>query len=126
MLFSWATYDADELPAELEDGVFLYCQFSALDVEGAIFDGALLGCHFKRSNFHLSLFNVATFVRVKFEDCSFNGTSFMGCVLTECEFIRCHFGEDNIGGVCRFDDSRWYACTQSECLGLNVESVIAT
>lgn len=121
---SWTTYDNDDLPIEWKDEVFRYCQFNALDLEGEIFTGALLGCEFKASSFYLGLFNNATLARTRFEDCAFNGTSFKDCVLTECEFIRCHFAEDNMGGECQFDGSRWYACKQSECIGLDVDAVI--
>ena len=120
---SWTTYDNDD-PIEWNDAVFRFCQFNALDLEGVIFSGALLGCDLKKSSFYLSIFTTATLVQTRFEDCTFNGTSFKDCVLTECEFIRCHFAKDNMGGECQFDGSRWYACKQLECEGLDLGAVM--
>lgn len=105
------------LPKGWEEGTFKYCNFRNLDIEGAGFGGVLVGCVIEGCEWYWSLFNTTTFVSVKFENCVFRGGSFAGCSFTECQFIGCKFIEDNLGGDCSFRESRWYACTQSACIG---------
>lgn len=107
----------DSLPEEWEDGSFTYCNFSKLDIEGPGFSGVLVGCVIEDSEWYWSLFNVATFVSVKFKNCTFRGSAFASCSFTECSFINCTFTKDNLGGDCSFTENRWYACTQSGCTG---------
>jgi uncharacterized protein YjbI with pentapeptide repeats len=64
------------------------------------------------------LFNLATFVGVNFKNCTFHGCSFAGCRFVECEFDACNFTRDKLGGDCSFERSRWYACRQKNCRGL--------
>ncbi len=67
------------LPKEWEEGSFKYCNFSKLDIEGAGFCGVLVGCVIEDSDWYWSLFNVTTFVSVKFINCTFRGCSFASC-----------------------------------------------
>ncbi|QXZ10392.1 pentapeptide repeat-containing protein [Comamonas sp. Y33R10-2] len=109
------------LPKGWEESSFKYCNFSRLDIEGRGFEGVLVGCVIERCEWYWSLFNVATFVNVEFKNCVFRGATFSSCSFTECRFIECKFIKDNLGSDCRFDESRWYACTQSDCIGLPKE-----
>jgi uncharacterized protein YjbI with pentapeptide repeats len=105
------------LPRGWQEGTFKYCNFSKLNIEGSGFDGVLVGCVIEDSDWYWSLFNVTTFVSVKFINCTFRGSSFASCSFTECSFVNCSFVQDNLGGDCHFTDNRWYACTQSGCTG---------
>lgn len=107
----------DSLPEGWDEGSFKYCTFRRLDIEGSGFGGVMVGCVIEDSEWYWSLFNTATFVSVEFKNCTFRGTSFSGCTFTECSFTNCSFIKDNLGGDCRFSDSRWYACTQAGCKG---------
>jgi len=46
-----------------DDTVFRYYNFSDLDIEGKGFDGALIGCTFRKIDWYWSLFNPALFSR---------------------------------------------------------------
>jgi uncharacterized protein YjbI with pentapeptide repeats len=127
-----------------DDTIFRYCSFADLAIEGSGFDGALMDCTFRGIDWYWGLFNTTSFSRTRFENCTFRGTSFMGCQLVECHLSGCHFALDNLGGACRFEDcsivectfdkcelvldsragrpvfarTRWYGCTQTQCVGL--------
>jgi Pentapeptide repeats (9 copies) len=104
-----------------EDEAFRFCEFRGIDAEGLHIPSVFLDCIFDRCDLYLSLFNNATFVGVRFKDCNFRGCSFLGCRFVECVFENCRFTADNVGGECRFDDSRWYACTQHGTQGLGAD-----
>jgi uncharacterized protein YjbI with pentapeptide repeats len=127
-----------------DDTIFRYCSFADLAIEGSGFDGALMDCTLRGIDWYWGLFNTTSFSRTRFENCTFRGTSFMGCQLVECHLSGCHFALDNLGGACRFEDcsivectfdkcefvldsragrpvfarTRWYGCTQTQCVGL--------
>lgn len=105
------------LPEGWEEGSFKYCTFNRLDIEGKEFGGVLVGCVIDGCDWYWTLFNTAIFVNVEFKNCTFRGVSFSGCSFTECQFVGCKFMKNNLGGDCSFNDSRWYACSQSACAG---------
>ncbi len=145
MLTERRDFDRDpDLPFSLvEDGIFQYCNFNRLSIEGPSFDGTLIGCSFLGVEWYWSLFNCANFISTRFVNCTFLGSSFADCRLIECSFQDCRFDLDNLGGPCSFEDcllvettfdrcrmvlenpmnhavfagNRCYACTQTECVG---------
>ncbi len=119
MYFESTDFDRNgSLPRGWEEGTFKYCNFSNLEMEGGSVSWVLVGCVIETSEWYWGIFNTATLVSVVFKNCVFRGTSFAGCTFTECQFIGCQFIKDNLDGDCSFDDSRWYACSQSDCIGL--------
>jgi uncharacterized protein YjbI with pentapeptide repeats len=130
---------------EAMDGrIFRYCRFANFSIDGSGIEGALLWCAFEKVDWYWGLFNVATIAHSRFEDCVFRGTSFRGCEFVACSFTACSFELDNLDSACTFDDcsmvectfercsfatgrpdepifsnSRWYGCTQTQCVGLD-------
>ena len=118
LYFECANFEGkDALPKGWDEAAFKYCNFRELKVEGPGFGGVLVGCVIEDSDWYWSLFNTGTFFNVEFRNCVFRGASFAGCTFTECKFTDCSFVKDNLGGECRFTENRWYACTQSGCIG---------
>lgn len=107
-----------ELPRGWEDGVFRYCTFSGIHVEGKAFEGILSGCTVMDSSWYWGLFNTTTFVQVTFRNCVFRGSGFGGCLFAKCRFEGCRFLKDNLDAGCRFSDCSWYDCEQLDCEGL--------
>lgn len=95
---------AHGLPDEWGDNVFRFCTFDSLDIDGFGFDGAMMGCTVRRSQFYWGFFNTAVLVDLRFQDCVFPGTSFRGCRIIDCTFERCQFTLSNLGGDCTVDD----------------------
>lgn len=107
--------------ASWEDDVFRFCTFSGLNEEGAHVTAGFIDCTFEDCEFYMALFNCATLVGVTFKNCLFSGCGFPGSRLAECTFDNCSFDADNLGGACRFEESRWYACKQRGTKGLRNE-----
>lgn len=103
--------------------VFRYCTFRAFDAEGPHITSEFIDCLFEGCELYWALFNNATLVGVTFKHCRFRGCSFAGCRVVECTFENCDFTEDNLGGSCSFEGSRWYGCQQRQTNGLSVEWV---
>lgn len=101
-----------------DENVFRYCTFMQVAGEGAHVTSEFIDCQFEECGWYWGLFNLATFVGVKFKGCTFRGCSFSDCRFVECEFDACDFTPDNLGGECSFEGSRWYACHQKNCRGL--------
>lgn len=106
-------------PASWEECAFLYCTFSHIKSEGAHVTSVFVDCTIDNCDFYWGLFNVATFVGVKFQNCTFRGTGIAGCRFVECRFDGCSFIQDNLGGSCSFDGTRWHGCEQSSTQGLD-------
>jgi len=104
-----------------EDEAFSFCEFRGIEAEGLHITSVFLDCILDRCDLYLTLFNSATFVGVGFKDCDFRGCSYPGCRFVECVFENCRFTADKLGGACRFDNSRWYACTQRDTHGLSAD-----
>ena len=104
-----------------EEQVFIFCEFKGIHGEGLHVTSAFLDSTFRQCDIYWALFNIATFVGIKFHGCDFRGCSFSGCRFVECEFEDCRFLPDNLNGSCSFDDSRWYGCTQRRTEGLSTE-----
>lgn len=124
MTISYRVFEArpsEEIPWEDDDEVFVFCEFRGIHGEGLHISSAFLDCAFDHCDLYLSLFNVVTFVGVKFRHCVFRGCSFADCRFVECIFENCRFTADNLGADCRLDESRWYGCTQSDTEGLGSE-----
>jgi uncharacterized protein YjbI with pentapeptide repeats len=127
-----------------DGGVFRWCSFAQLDIEGQTISGALLGCELREIDWYWGFFNVALLSHTTFKNCVFRGASFSGCEFVACRFEDCRFVLDNLSAPCTFEDcivvetvfdrcefvienprrtpvfvnSRWYGCTQRECSGL--------
>jgi uncharacterized protein YjbI with pentapeptide repeats len=137
--------DADLTMSLVEDGIFQWCNFTGLNIEGPTFDGTLIGCVFARVEWYFSLFNCTNFLSTRFVNCTFLGCSFATCRLIECKFEDCRFDLDNLGGPCSFEEcllvetsfdrchlilqnphnhpvfvgNRSYRCAQKECVGFD-------
>lgn len=103
------------LPDEWGEAVFRYCTFDGLHMDGLSFDGAMLWCTFRQSEFYWGFFNTAVLVEVRFQDCIFPGTSFRGCRIIDCTFERCRFALSNLGGDCTVDDCTIAGTTFDDC-----------
>lgn len=147
MLIESRDFDRDaDLPWSLvEGGIFRYCNFNHLHLEGPAFDGALIGCVLRDIEWYWGLFNCADFLSTRFMNCTFLGSNFAGCRLIECKFEGCRFDLDNLGGPsglqdcllvetsfdrCQvtldnplkhpvFEGNRCYRCEQRECEGFD-------
>lgn len=106
-------------PAKWEECVYLYCTFERLEDEGASVTSVFLDCRFESCDLYWALFNTTTFVGVEFRNCVFRGCNFAGCRFVECRFDGCSFESDNLGGSCRFEETRWYGCEQVNSRGLD-------
>jgi uncharacterized protein YjbI with pentapeptide repeats len=104
---------------ESRDGIFRYCSFESINLEGGDFDGVFLACEFRDIDFYWGLFNLALLINCKFERCTFRGTSFAGCRLVECTFTECRFLKDNLGGSCVSRDTKLFDCVAENCEGWN-------
>jgi uncharacterized protein YjbI with pentapeptide repeats len=87
-----------------DDGVFRWCNFAQLELEGKIIGGALLGCAFREIDWYWGLFNNALLAHTSFKDCVFRGSSFAGCEFVQCQFDNCWFVLDNLRGPCTFEN----------------------
>ena len=112
--------------ANWEESVYRYCTFDRIEHEGLHVTSAFLDCRFESCDLYWALFNTATFVGVEFKDCVFRGCAFSGCCFVECRFDSCSFENDNLGGSCTFDDTRWYGCAQTNSQGLDGARVPVT
>jgi uncharacterized protein YjbI with pentapeptide repeats len=137
---------AADLPLSvIEDGVFRYCNFTGLEIDGPSFDGTLIGCFFDRAEWYGSLFNCTDFLSTRFQRCVFLGATFAGCRLIGCRFEECRFGLDNLSAPSSFEKclladtgferceivlsspsnrpvfvaNRVYGCTQTACQGFD-------
>jgi uncharacterized protein YjbI with pentapeptide repeats len=108
-------------PASWDEHIFQFCTFSRFDAEGVHVTANFIDCKFEDCDFYLALLNGATLVGVAFRNCQFSGCAFPGCRFVECTFDNCRFTADNLGGECRFDDSRWYGSKQRGTDGLGIE-----
>lgn len=99
--------------ANRSDNFFQYCKFSGFGEEGSHIGSNFIDCVFEDCNFYMVMFNVASLVGVVFKNCEFRGSSFSSCRIVECRFESCRFTTNNLGGVCSFNDSRWYGCKQT-------------
>jgi uncharacterized protein YjbI with pentapeptide repeats len=147
MLIERRDFDQDiDLPLSLiEDGIFRYCHFNGLHLEGPAFDAALVGCVLRDVEWYWGLFNCADILSTRFVNCVFLGSNFTGCRLIECTFEGCRFDLDNLGAPCGFrgcllvettfdqcqvvlenphnhavfEGNRTYGCTRVQCIGLD-------
>jgi len=99
--------------------VYRYSTIEGFSVNGGHVDAAFLFCNLCELDVYGCIFNLCVFVDCTFENCTFRGTAFPGCKFVDCTFTGCQFIQDNLGGECSFDDTRWYGCTQSACEGLD-------
>ncbi|MCB2017183.1 MAG: pentapeptide repeat-containing protein [Hydrogenophaga sp.] len=106
-------------PSNWEECVYRYCTFERFNEDGLHVTSAFLDCRFESCDLYWALFNTAVLVGVGFKNCVFRGCSFSGCCFVECRFDGCSFENDNLGGPCRFDETRWYGCAQSQSQGLD-------
>jgi uncharacterized protein YjbI with pentapeptide repeats len=90
------------------EGVFRYCKFSSYPEEGGISYATYVGCVFENLDLYMCMFNGCIFVDCKFKSCTFRGTTFPNVKLVDCEFNHCKFIEDNMGGACLAENSKWY------------------
>lgn len=148
MLIEDALFNEDcPLPGDWSDCVVRSTQIDGLVLEGLNFEGIMDRCVVTSTEFYWGTFICALLTRTRFEACRFLGASFRGCTLVGCEFVDCTFALDNLGGDCTLDDcllascsftgstwiarpgrldrdgrditrTRWLACTQSGCTGL--------
>jgi uncharacterized protein YjbI with pentapeptide repeats len=102
---------------ESNDGIFRYCSFESVNLEGGTYDGVFLACEFCDVDFYWAFFNVALLANCSFERCTFRGTSFAGCRLVECTFTKCRFLKDNLGGSCDARDTKLFDCVAEDCEG---------
>lgn len=102
-----------------DEQAFQFCGFRGMGDGETHISSIFVDCNFDGCDLYLVLFNIATFVGVTFKNCTFRGCSFPGCRIVECKFENCRFTVDSFGGDCRFEDSRWYGCSQSETFGLS-------
>jgi hypothetical protein len=127
-----------------DDGVFRYCTFHGLRLEGIHVGGTIQQSTLTDCDFYWGLFNTALLADVKFIDCVFPGTAFRGARIVACTFQRCRFIPGNMGGSVTFDDclvagcmfercewivnpgekhdvnkTQWAACRQSQCRGFD-------
>jgi hypothetical protein len=109
---------------DTEEIVLRYCTVGGFSIEGGHIDGALLFCTLSDIENYWGLFNCCVFVECRFERCIFKGTSFRSCKFVECNFVECQFVQDNLNGDCSFEDSAWYNCTQTGCVGLSKDAAI--
>jgi uncharacterized protein YjbI with pentapeptide repeats len=111
-----ATTDVPDLG---DDHVFRFCTFKHLDDEeiGMAVDATFLGCRFKEMDFYWTLFCIVLFHDCEFENCTFRGVSFADCRFVDCSFEFCIFTQSNLGNDCTFSGSKWYGCTQNNCVG---------
>jgi uncharacterized protein YjbI with pentapeptide repeats len=102
-----------------DDHIFRFCTFEQLDEDkiATAVDATFLGCRFKNIDFYWTLFNNVLFHDCEFKDCTFRGVSFAGCRFVDCSFESCVCTQDNLGGSCSFERSRWYGCTHNDCVG---------
>jgi len=122
MLFELQQFETQlHNPAGWDDHVFMYCDFSNINTEGAIIGATFQGCRFNNCDWYWGLFNTAIFVQVKFENCTFRGCSFYDCRFIECEFLNCEFTIDSFNKSCSFDKSVWYGCKQEKCKDIESE-----
>lgn len=121
MLIESTEYNSASPRPNVDHGaVFKYCSFSDLtDGFQASVEADFLSCTFNGVEFYWSLFNSILVYDCTFENCSFRGASFADSRFVDCKFINCQFTPGNIGGDCSFDSSKWYGCTQLNCIGLN-------
>jgi uncharacterized protein YjbI with pentapeptide repeats len=105
-------------PVSLDENVFRYCEFADMQFEGGDVTSMFLGCSFTGCGWYWGLFNTTILVDVKFVDCTFYGTAFSGARFINCEFEDCKFLKDNLNTECKFNEVRWFACTQKNCTGL--------
>ena len=101
-----------------DEQTFQFCEFRGMGDGETNISSVFVDCTFEECDFYWALFNISTFVGVTFRNCIFRGCSFPGCRIVECKFENCRFTVDSFGGDCRFEDSRWYGCSQSETTGL--------
>ena len=100
------------------ENCFSYCEFTRIEGEGDHVDSVFQDCRFVECDWYWALFNLSVFVGAEFKNCTFRGCSFADCAFVECEFVDCRFTVDNFGRVCSFEGSRWYACKQSNTVGI--------
>ena len=111
MYYEDTVFEADTgPPPDLDKGIFQYCTWERLDIQGPHIGGALLCSTLRRVEWYWGFCNVASFVKTNFEDCVFRGSSFMGGTFVQCRFERCRFLLDNLGSACT-----WHDCSLTEC-----------
>jgi uncharacterized protein YjbI with pentapeptide repeats len=115
-------HDGRSIVNQSSEPVCRYSSFSDFSVEGGEIAGAFLNCEFSNIDWYWGIFNICVFVACRFEGCTFRGTSFPDCRFVDCEFTRCEFVQDNLGADCKFENSKWYGCSQNECEGLKALS----
>jgi uncharacterized protein YjbI with pentapeptide repeats len=118
LLIQHQQFDTDTGPPRssmFAEAIFRWCDFSQLEIDGGVIDGAFLGCELRDVDWYWPLFNTALIAHTSFTGCTFRGASFRGCELVQCRFYECRFVLNNLGGSCRFEDCLIAECTFDKC-----------
>lgn len=119
MLIERAEYsDELSLSTNLEGGIFRYCSFKEITLDGKSVDAVFLSCELEGLNWYWGLFNGCLFVDARIVNCTFYGTNFLNCRFLNCEFVGCRFEEDNFQSPCGFEGSQWFGGKAIGCNGL--------
>jgi uncharacterized protein YjbI with pentapeptide repeats len=113
-------YSPVTLPELGEGHVFKSCSFQDLDESkvASVIEAHFLNCSFRDNDLYWRLFFGCLFLNCEFMNCTFRGTTFADCCFVECVFKGCNFIPDKLDDPCDFKGTRWYACTQTNCHGL--------
>lgn len=100
-----------ELGNELEDSVWVDCEFVDCELSGIyIYNAVFSRCYFEEAIFYWANAFRARFIDCKFLHCDLRG-DFTEARFVRCGFERCEVGSDNLGG-----EVKWKGAIAHECV----------
>ena len=105
--------EPSELANNLDDSVWVDCEFRECQLSGAGFSGAVFAnCQFNEVILYWCMAFRATFIGCRFAQCDLRG-AFSEARFVRCEFVKCEVGDNNLGGTTEWEDAVAVECVVS-------------
>ncbi len=96
---------------EWDESYFKFCNFEGLFIRAQLVCSDFHSCSFKKVDWYGCLFSGCNFIGCSFVDWTFSGSSFPDSRFIDCELVNCKFIQDNLGGECKFSNTKAYGCS---------------